>query len=200
MQFDNTIDINVIIQLLKDYFKNEKVLFVYDNVTDTNKLAKFLITDFKNIITTQIQNWSTFYEKIELQVWTKNQALQYLVACNFIHGQGELELLAKELGYHPLAIEHATSFIRQIGVTLPKYFEFLNNQRLQVHSEKVNLEQAGIKTSIIASFLLTIQKLQTEDPEAFQLLSIKWKLYSRTICANVLSKRMAIYKDQTTTS
>ena len=116
LKLDNTTDINVIIQLLKEYFKNEKVLFVYDNVTDTNEIAKFLITNFKSLITTQIQNWGSLYEKIEIEVWTKDQAQQYLATCNLNqhHDQGELEKLADELGYHPLAIEHAISFIRLV--------------------------------------------------------------------------------------
>ena len=71
-----------------------------------------------------------------------------------------------------MAIEHAISFIRLVGITLPKYFELLHSQRLQVLSEKVTLNQSGIKISIFKSFLLTIQKLQTEDPEAFKLLSV----------------------------
>ena len=102
----------MIIQLLKEYLKNEKVLFV----TDTNEIAKFLITNFKSLITTQIQNWGSLYEKIEIEVWTKDQAQQYLATCNFNqhHDQGELEKLADELGYHPLAIEHAISFIRLV--------------------------------------------------------------------------------------
>ena len=124
LKLDSTTDINVIIQLVEEYFKNEKVLFVYDNATDTNEIAKFLI-NFKSLITTQIQNWGSLYEKIEIQVWTKDQAQQYLATCKFNQhqDQGELEKLADELGYHPLAIEHAISFIQQVGITLPKYFE-----------------------------------------------------------------------------
>ena len=71
-----------------------------------------------------------------------------------------------------MAIEHAASFIKQSSITLQKYFEFLQNRKLQVLSEKVTLDQSGIKTSIFSSFHLTIQKLQNEDLEAFQLLSI----------------------------
>ena len=52
------------------------------------------------------------------------------------------------------------------------YFELLKNQKLQVLSEKVFLEQSGIRTSIFCSFFLAIQKLQLEEPEAFQLLAI----------------------------
>ena len=89
----------MIIQLLKEYFKNEKLLFVYDNATDTNEIVKFLIPNFKSLITTQIQNWGSLYEKIELQVWTKDQAQQYLATFNLNqhHDQGELEKLADEL-------------------------------------------------------------------------------------------------------
>ena len=43
LKLDNTTDINVIVNLLKEYFKNEKVLFVYDNVTDTAHLTLSLI-------------------------------------------------------------------------------------------------------------------------------------------------------------
>lgn len=140
LQLDNITDINLIIQLLKEYFKNEKILCVFDNVTDTNELVKFLTTNFKKIITTQIQNWGSLYEKIELQVWEKDQALQYLATCRLHqHDQKELELLAEELGYHPLTIEHATSFISQIGITLSKYFDFLHSQKLQVLADKVSL-------------------------------------------------------------
>ena len=64
---------------------------------------------------------------------------------------------------------------RQSSITfLQHYFEFLQNRKLQVLSEKVTLDQSGIKTSIFSSFHLTIQKLQNEneDLEAFLLLLI----------------------------
>ena len=47
---------------------------------------------------------------------------------------------------------------------------------------------------------MTIQKLQTEDPEAFKLLCIFGMSYSRTICTKPLSNRMAIHKNKTITS
>ena len=173
LELHNTTDITVIVKLLEEYFRNEKVLFVYDNVTDTSALANVLIRDFKNIVTTQIQNWGDPYEKITLEVWTEIEALQYLAKSHLNQQeQGDLQLLAEKLGYHPLAIEHATSFIKQSAITLQEYFEFLQDHKLQVLSEKVTLDQSGIKTSIFTSFLLTIQKLQKENPEAFRLLSI----------------------------
>ena len=173
LKLDNTTDINVIVNLLKEYFKNEKVIFVYDNVTDAAYLANVLIKDFYNIITTQIQNWGANYEQIEVDVLTLNDALQLLGMINNTQlNRNDLESLAEKLGNHPLAIEHAASFINQSGITLNKYFDFLENQKLQVLSEKVTLIQNGIKTSIFSSFLLTIQNLQNEDPDAFGILAI----------------------------
>ena len=168
LQLSNLTNINVIVKLLEEYFRNEKILFVYDNVTDTNKLATVLIRDFDNIVTTQIQNWGAYYEKIVIDVWTESQALQY-VATSILnkHEQGNLKYLAEKLGYHPLAIEHAISFIKQSAITLQEYFEFLQSNELQVLSEKITLDQSGIKTSIFTPFLLTIQKLQKEDISAF---------------------------------
>ena len=173
LKLSNETDINVIVKLLEEYFKNEKVLFVYDNVTDTNTLATVFIRDFDNIITTQIQSWGDRYKKVILDVWTNAQAMQYLAnsKLNCLE-QGALQLLAYELGHHPLAIEHAVSFIGQSPITLQEYLAFLQSDRLRVLSEKVTLNQSGIKTSIFKSFLLTIQKLQTEEHEAFHILSI----------------------------
>ena len=173
LKLSNVTDIKVIVKLLEEYFRNEKVLFVYDNVTDSNTLGLGLIRDFDNIITSQIQNWGARYKKVTLDVWTKSQALQYLANSELNQlEKGDLQLLSDELGYHPLAIEHAVSFIDKSPITLQEYFTFLQSDRLRVLSEKVTLIQSGIKTSIFKSFLLTIQKLQTEEPEAFQLLSI----------------------------
>ena len=173
LKLSNVTDIKVIVKLLEEYFRNEKVLFVYDNVTDNNTLGLGLIRDFDNIITTQIQNWGARYKKVTLDVWTKSQAQQYLANSELNQlEQGDPQLLADELGYHPLAIEHAVSFIEKSPITLQEYFTFLQSDRLRVLSEKVTLIQSGIKQSIFKSFLLTIQKLQTEEPEAFQLLSI----------------------------
>ena len=78
LELQNSTDTKVIIKLLEEYFKKEKVLFIYDNITDTNALVNVLIENFKNIITSQIQIWGTLYEKVALDVWTTNQALQYL--------------------------------------------------------------------------------------------------------------------------
>ena len=66
-----------------------------------------MIRDFDNIVTTQIQNWGAHYKKIVLDVWTENQALQY-VATSILNTeeQADLKRLAVKLGYHPLAIEH----------------------------------------------------------------------------------------------
>ena len=173
LNLDNTKDINVITKLLEEYFKNEKVLFVYDNVTDATHLINLLIKDFYNVVTTQIQNWGATFEKIEVDVLTSNNASHLLGIFNFKQQKpNDLASLAEKLDYLPLAMEHAASFINQTGITLKKYFEFLENQKLRVFSEKVTLNQSGIKTSIFSSSLLTIKNLQNKNPDAFQLLSI----------------------------
>ena len=193
LDLGNTTNINVIVKMLEEYFKDEKVLFVYDNVTDTAHLNEVLIKDFYHIITTQIQNWEPIYEQIKVAVLTSNDALQMLGTINNNQqNTNDLELLAEKLENHPLAIEHAISFINQSGITLNKYFGLLEAKTLQMLSEKITLSQNEIKTSIFSSFLLTIQNLQNEDPDAFGLLSIIGLLdggfieesFAQTFCTN----------------
>ena len=171
LQFHDQSSTKVIAKLLEEYFKDDKVLFIFDNCTDIDILSDVLFHNHDNIITTQIKHWANCYEVIHLDTWTPDNALQYLKDCNMVQEPDLLNELMKELGYHPLGIQHAIAFITEAHISLQEYLVLLREETLDVLIEEVVLDQ-GVPRSVIASFLITIKKLESDKPETFQLMSI----------------------------
>ena len=151
----NKSSIKYIAKLLQEYFKDDKVLFIFDNCTDINTVSDVLSHNHDNIITTQIKHWANCYEVIPLDVWSPENSLQYLKKCSTNDNQLHFKQLMEKLGHHPLGIQHAVAFIKESGITLEKYLEFLEDT-FDVLSQNVVLDE-GVPRSVLASFLSTIK-------------------------------------------
>ena len=170
LQFHDTSNNKIIAHLLKDYFKGENILCIFDNCTH---IESYLLDITKyNIITTQTQHWNqSSYDVIKLQTWPQQ------IAWNFINNtianadQEEVKKLAIELGNHPLGIKHATSFINQTNISLNEYLSDLKDHKIDVLSERVAIGY-GIPVSVFSSFSITIEKLHQENADQAKLMNL----------------------------
>ena len=155
---------------LKEYYRNEKVLFVWDNVKDSGPIVNLLCSDH-NIFTTQVKNWGAVYEVIQLGVWPEDIALKFVE--DNMNTEKDLHVkLIETLGCHPLGIQHAISFLQQTGETIQTYLEAIEKYDLDILSEEATFPQ-GVNKSVFASFHLTIKHIEkTELTACFKLLSV----------------------------
>ena len=127
--------------------------------TGTRNLTDLLIFGCNTIVTTQLKNWGACYEVVTLDVLPDDVAMNYLN--NNLPGHDGMEELSKELGNHPLGIEHAVAFIKQS----------LTNHRNDILLEEVVLDN-GVNKSVFTSFLHTIKKIENEYKHIGTLLPL----------------------------
>ena len=142
----------MIAQLLNNYFKNEPVLYIWDNCTDVGHLSGVISPENDNIITTKLKEWGDTFEVILLEVWSEETAYQFMEQ-NINTEKDLFRPLINELGNHTLAIQHALSYIQQTGITLKEYLSIITDSKADVLSQDVILHQ-GIKSSVFVSFLI----------------------------------------------
>jgi len=124
LQLHDQSSTKVIAKLLQEYFKDDKVLFIFDDLTIIDILQDVLFQNHDNIL---------------------NRS-------NLDKEQHLFEDLIKELGYHPLGIQHAVAFIEESQITLTGYFQLLKQQPIQVLAEKVALDERVPRSVMYAMF------------------------------------------------
>ena len=176
LQLSDTSSIIVITHLLEEYWKNEKVLIIFDNCDDVNSLHHVVLPGCKHIITTQLENWHHSYEAVFLDIWTEATALEYLVRamCTTtpwtLHEEQEFKDLVSLLGMHPLGIQHAAAFMKQTKTNVNMFMKFLAIQPDVM--AKVKVLDTGVKQSVFQSFLMTIDKICRENTDSGKLLFV----------------------------
>uniref|UniRef100_A0A7M5V425 DZIP3-like HEPN domain-containing protein n=1 Tax=Clytia hemisphaerica TaxID=252671 RepID=A0A7M5V425_9CNID len=171
LKLDEKTYIQVIIALLKTYFQNEMVLYIYDNCTAVEQLTKYLDPGHHNLITTQIQHWGAGYEIVTIDKWSEQSATKFLKNQLKTADPKELSELSKELEFHPLGLQHAVASITQTQLPINEYLDELRKHKVDMLSERVALGY-GIRTSVFVSFFITIERIERESPEVMKLLSL----------------------------
>uniref|UniRef100_A0A7M5VD81 NB-ARC domain-containing protein n=1 Tax=Clytia hemisphaerica TaxID=252671 RepID=A0A7M5VD81_9CNID len=171
LRFHDKTNVKIIVNLLKTYFTNERVLYIYDNCTDIDQLTNYLDLSQHNIVTTQIKHWGQGFEVVPLENWAQPMAIQFLKDHLPTPNIQDIRKLTDELECHPLGLQHAVATMRQTGMSVAEYLTDLQEDKGDVLSQRVALG-LGINTSVLASFLKTIKRIEKDNPEAIELLSV----------------------------
>ena len=148
-----------------------KILFVFDNINKCDHIEQFLpylnMEPFM-IITSQIQHWDeTRFETIDLKIFEVEMAKQFLVN-NLDSNQRnnkdlEMELLSL-LGFHPLALQQAVSYIKINHINVQEYLSLLKTFEWNRIADKFpgnGLEQR----SVFKTFYLSLKNILDEQSE-----------------------------------
>ena len=143
--------------------KHNKTLLILDNIEDPVLIRKNLIKNdnqtnisrlkIPKLLTTRTKNIDLDFKKIELKVLTEQAALEL-----FINKSGRTELsdinnekreiaklICKLLGYLPLAIVIAASYLLEFGnITLTEYLERIKKEKERLHFLSKNIELANL--------------------------------------------------------
>ncbi|MEV6540163.1 FxSxx-COOH system tetratricopeptide repeat protein [Streptomyces sp. NPDC051665] len=163
-------------------------LLILDNVEDP-RLASSLIGQTQNghhLITSRVAiGWNFVRTQIGLDVLSGNDSVELLTRMSAISGEEEEKrAISLELGFLPLALEHAAAYVQCNKVSFERYLDLLRKV-----PEKALSYTAGIGTnsvSVTKTWQVTLQSIEERSPLAISILRILAWLGSDDIPREVL--------------
>jgi len=128
-------DDELILQAVLDWMDSEsKWLFIYDNVNGISASTPWLPRNNRgNILITTRSNHVPFGKRVDIDVFTEEEAIHFLESRTGLDkGLENAAVLAKRLGYLPLALEQAAAYIQTNGDTYVDYIYLLESHGLKV--------------------------------------------------------------------
>ena len=129
---------NVVISEVHNFFDDEKVLFIFDNLdlewnnpNCTRDVMKYFpaFDSTISIITSRYEINHPLFANIIIKPLTEVSALNYVQANLglFIHSQSDLAQIIEILGYHPLAIEKFISYVKETRIPIASYLTLIQD-------------------------------------------------------------------------
>lgn len=168
------------LQMVKRWLEsNERWLLIFDNVQKPEDLYNPSVSEINYIpqsssghvlFTSRNPNWSSIASSLNIQVFSSEEAFEFLqkrTGQTNINGSMDL---ANELGYLPLALEQAAAFIAETpGMTSHKYLQIFRER----HRELWENERPPINypATIATTWSISIEHA-TENPHSLGVLCI----------------------------
>lgn len=187
------LDRNSIIKETKRYLENnENWLLIFDNAIDVDSLIKYIPQMGKGhiIITSRNRNWSEIGEDITIDVFEKEEAIEFLLKRSRLEDKYGAEELAYELGYLPLALEQAASYIINKGKTISSYLELLKRYQIKLFEKSSKL--LSYEQNVATTWNISFENIRDKMPEAQSLLNILAFLYPSDIPVDLFIKNIKI--------
>lgn len=162
-------EVKKIVEEVYEYFveRKRKSLFVFDNagICETvfnadDSLVTFLPRGLSKpniIITSRNQNWSREIAKISLNVFTEEEALDFITnSCKDY--EDDMKKLAKKLDYLPLALKQAVAYINEENNRIQQFAreEFMIKNYLEKYEELAKSQrQKALSDSVVDCYKIT---------------------------------------------
>jgi tetratricopeptide (TPR) repeat protein len=159
---------------------NGNWLLIFDNVQRPEDLYSPVVSETNFIpqsslghvlITSRNPNWSSIATPFNIQVFSLEEAIEFLQKrTGRIDATGAIDL-ANELGYLPLALEQAAAFIIETpGMTFQKYLELFRER----HQELWKNERPPINypDTVATTWSISIESIKIEKPDSLDLLNM----------------------------
>ncbi len=143
------------------------------------------------LITSRNPNWRGTAQVLAVNVFMPQEAVKFLFERAGLERAQELEEeargLAEELGYLPLALEHAGAYVEATGCMLTAYRRLLATQRARLW-EKAAAPDAYHAT-ITTTWEISFQQVRTQNPAAIALFNLCCFLAPEEIPLPLLKER-----------
>ena len=157
------------------YFHKEKTLCIYDGLnTNCDDLNSCIFNNCNTflLVTTQLTFLRSDLKKQFVKMFTETIALQFLKKnLKTDYSEKDLKTIIKKLGYHPLALQQAVSYMNETHVTSACYTEYMkiNLQKLLL----IGVPSEKGAQSIIKLINFVLQKLKLDNEKlALELLCV----------------------------
>ena len=172
---------------LQRWFKdNPGWLLIYDNVKNKRDLYELLPKKGGHILMTS-RSGNSWHLEEQIEVSTMSLAEGRALVKKLCGQEGEwVDILLEELGYLPLAITHAASYMRQKGVAAKDYSEIYEEEKLAL-IDKGELPEEDLHQPLLVTWRLNKDLLNKEHPKALEVLQYCAFLNSNHIPAYLLT-------------
>ena len=144
-------------------------LLIFDNADQPEPIREFIPHGPGHVIvTSRNRGWDRFVEALEVDVFTREESLEYLQ--RRVKGISALdaERLAEELGDLPLALDQAAALLTETLMTVDVYLRLLAEESDRILGE--NPAPADYPLPVAAAWSLSVTRLQEQTPYAMELL------------------------------
>ncbi|HEY6252399.1 MAG TPA: tetratricopeptide repeat protein [Candidatus Angelobacter sp.] len=189
----------VIINAVKRWLQeNDNWLLVFDNADTPGILAQFLPQQSKGhiLLTSRAHVFQNLgiLKALEVSVLSPQAAVEFLLKRTAKEGTAEskeAEVLAKELGYLPLALEQAGAYIHENGSSFKDYLSAYQKQRLKVLERQgpaLGNPQQQQKRTVATAWEINFADIEKNSPASADLLRLSAFLAPDAIPLELLEK------------
>ncbi|XP_047124514.1 uncharacterized protein LOC105845498 [Hydra vulgaris] len=169
----NSFDIKVIIEKVHNYYKNEKTLYIFDNVDDESvRNLEMYISKKPNsftLVTSQWRTWSNNVNQMFIDVFSAEDAFAY-VKNNIKETNENIRNLIKELSNHPFAITQGIKYIKIHKISIEKYINQYRSRPIEILDDH-NFPTEEESKSAIKVINLVLLKLEKTKNIPFKILN-----------------------------
>ncbi|GAA4258984.1 hypothetical protein GCM10022255_081810 [Dactylosporangium darangshiense] len=145
-------------------------LLIFDNVDEPEAVREFIPLGAGHVLlTSRNQAWNREARAIEIDVFTRDESVQFLTRRVPGIDRTEAALVAERLGDLPLAVEQAAAWLTATGMPVSQYLELLDTQLLRMMDQN---PPSGYNKTTAATWLLSLSKLRSDTPAAAKLLEL----------------------------
>nr|XP_047137278.1 kinesin light chain 1-like [Hydra vulgaris] len=170
----NSFNIEVIVEKIHNYYKNEKTLYIFDNVDDESvrNLGMFISKKPKSftLFTTQWRRWSNKVNQMLIDVFSSKEAFEYVKNSIKENTDESIKNLIKELSYHPFAITQAIKYIEIHKISTQKYIDRYKSNPIKILDDEYFPTEEKSKSAIKA-INLVLKKLERKKIIPLKLLN-----------------------------
>ncbi|MDR0329624.1 MAG: LuxR C-terminal-related transcriptional regulator [Rickettsia sp.] len=175
---------NIIAYIKQWLIDNPGWLLVYDNVSNYRKIAPFLPeTGGYVILTTRQRHWPTKFSILPIDVMTEEESIKTIKTLIqrdiAAEEQNAVRELVEVLGYLPLALVQAGSYIKQKHITIPEYLALYQSYESELLADHSFLGETNsynypvaITWNITLETIVRDTKINNEPPIAIELLTV----------------------------
>ncbi|XP_047127873.1 uncharacterized protein LOC124808724 [Hydra vulgaris] len=170
----NSFNEEVVVKKIHNYYKNEKTLYIFDNVDDESvrNLGMFISKKPNSftLITTQWRTWSNKVNQMLIDGFSSEEAFEYVKNSIKKNTDENIKYLIKELSYHPFAITQAIKYIKRHKISTQKYIDRYKSNPIEILDDKYFPTEEESKSAIKAINLVLI-KLEKKKIIPLKLLN-----------------------------
>jgi tetratricopeptide (TPR) repeat protein/CO dehydrogenase nickel-insertion accessory protein CooC1 len=145
-------------------------LLVFDNADDPKQLEPYLPSGSGHVlITSRNQAWTNSAEPLEVDVFTKDESVTHLLRHVPDLDPEDANSVAEALGHLPLAVEQASAWLEQTGMTAQAYVEELTTQATRILALN---QPSDYPMPVVATWNLSFERLKEQSPAAVRLLQL----------------------------
>jgi hypothetical protein len=146
-------------------------LIIFDNVEQPDDLRDCVPQNGQGhvLITSRFRFWPGVSASMPLDVWGVDEAADYLLARTRQSDREAAKSLSEKLGHLPLALEQAAAYIDESSVTIVKFADVFDRQKLKILTGQAH---SDTRATVATLWDISFKKVQATDEGAVSLLTL----------------------------